>query len=89
MSPAFAAECGALQTISSVALESSTDHLREHVPVKINGTPLVRPDGTIGLGPFGSVHVSGLTIEQARAMKLELEAPQRMAIGDSAAAKVP
>ena len=40
LTPAFAAECGALQTISSVALESSTDHLREHVPVKINGTPL-------------------------------------------------
>jgi polysaccharide biosynthesis/export protein len=33
-------------------------------PVK--GQHLVRPDGTIGLGIYGAVRVSGLTVEQAR-----------------------
>src|SRR5207249_5394776 len=32
----------------------------------IAGTHLVRPDGTIGLGVYGSVFVAGLTLEQAR-----------------------
>jgi polysaccharide biosynthesis/export protein len=32
----------------------------------ITGTHLVRPDGTIGLGIYGSVYVAGLTLEQAR-----------------------
>jgi polysaccharide export outer membrane protein len=32
----------------------------------IAGTHLVRPDGTIGLGIYGSVYVAGLTLEQAR-----------------------
>jgi RNA polymerase sigma factor (sigma-70 family) len=36
-------------------------------PVKITGTPLVRPDGTIGLGPLGSVYVAGKTVEEAHA----------------------
>jgi polysaccharide export outer membrane protein len=37
------------------------------LPVQpIEGQHLVRPDGTIGLGVYGSVFVAGLTIEQAR-----------------------
>jgi polysaccharide export outer membrane protein len=32
----------------------------------IRGDHLVRPDGTIGLGVYGSVRVAGLTIDQAR-----------------------
>src|SRR5205085_2620463 len=32
----------------------------------IRGTHLVRPDGTIGLGPIGAVFVAGLTLEQAK-----------------------
>jgi protein involved in polysaccharide export with SLBB domain len=36
-------------------------------PVKITATPLVRPDGTIGLSLFGSVKVSGCTLRQAHA----------------------
>jgi protein involved in polysaccharide export with SLBB domain len=36
-------------------------------PVKISGPTLVRPDGTIGLGPLGSVLVSGRTVREARA----------------------
>lgn len=33
---------------------------------EIKGQHLVRPDGTIGLGIFGPVYVSGMTTEQAR-----------------------
>jgi polysaccharide export outer membrane protein len=33
----------------------------------IRGPHLVRPDGTVGLGVYGSVHVDGLTIDDARA----------------------
>jgi polysaccharide export outer membrane protein len=36
-------------------------------PVKIDGQRLVRPDGTIGLGQFGSVFVSGKTLAEGRA----------------------
>lgn len=34
---------------------------------QIRGEHLVRPDGTVGLGTYGSVYVAGLTIDQARA----------------------
>jgi polysaccharide export outer membrane protein len=33
---------------------------------QIQGQHLVRPDGTIGLGIYGSVHVAGLTLDEAR-----------------------
>jgi RNA polymerase sigma factor (sigma-70 family) len=36
-------------------------------PVKISGSHLVRPDGTIGLGLLGSVKVAGCTVPEARA----------------------
>ncbi len=32
----------------------------------VRGAHLVRPDGTVGLGTYGSAHVTGLTLEQAR-----------------------
>jgi polysaccharide export outer membrane protein len=32
----------------------------------IRGEHLVRPDGTVGLGKYGSVQVSGMTLEQAK-----------------------
>jgi polysaccharide export outer membrane protein len=35
-------------------------------PVKLVGPHLVRPDGTISLGPLGVVSVGGLTVERAR-----------------------
>jgi RNA polymerase sigma factor (sigma-70 family) len=35
-------------------------------PVKLTGSRLVRPDGTIGLGLLGSVMVAGLAVEEAR-----------------------
>lgn len=35
-------------------------------PQPVSGQFLVRPDGTIGLGIYGSVHVTGLTCDQAR-----------------------
>jgi polysaccharide export outer membrane protein len=34
---------------------------------QVTGEHLVRPDGTVGLGTYGSVNVTGLTLEQARA----------------------
>jgi polysaccharide biosynthesis/export protein len=34
---------------------------------QIRGEHLVRPDGTVGLGTYGSVFVAGLTLDQARA----------------------
>ncbi len=37
----------------------------------ITGYHLVRPDGTIGLGPFGSVFVAGMTIDQAKVRIVE------------------
>jgi polysaccharide export outer membrane protein len=33
---------------------------------QIRGEHLVRPDGTIGLGSYGSVHISGMTLSQAQ-----------------------
>lgn len=34
----------------------------------IDGSHLVRPDGTVHLGVYGSVHVAGFTLEQAKVM---------------------
>jgi polysaccharide export outer membrane protein len=34
---------------------------------QIAGQHIVRPDGTVGLGGYGSVHVAGMTLEQAKA----------------------
>jgi protein involved in polysaccharide export with SLBB domain len=34
---------------------------------QIRGQHIVRPDGTVGLGLYGSVYVTGLTLEQAKA----------------------
>jgi protein involved in polysaccharide export with SLBB domain len=33
---------------------------------QVRGEHLVRPDGTVSLGTYGSVHVAGLTLDQAR-----------------------
>jgi polysaccharide export outer membrane protein len=46
-----------------VLLVESTQSLRDQ---PIRGQHLVRPDGTIGLGIYGSVHVAGLTLDQAQ-----------------------
>ncbi len=37
------------------------------VQQRISGEHLVRPDGTVGLGMYGSVRVAGLTLDEARA----------------------
>src|SRR5439155_23151307 len=34
---------------------------------QIRGQHLVRPDGTVGLGQYGSVNVSGVTLAEAKA----------------------
>jgi polysaccharide export outer membrane protein len=33
---------------------------------KVEGQHLVRPDGTVGLGIYGSVYITGMTLDQAR-----------------------
>jgi polysaccharide export outer membrane protein len=33
---------------------------------QVRGEHLIRPDGTVGLGVYGSVHVAGMTIDEAR-----------------------
>jgi polysaccharide biosynthesis/export protein len=48
-----------------VLLIESTQSLRDQ---PIRGQHLVRPDGTIGLGIYGSVYVAGMTLEQAQAV---------------------
>src|SRR5262245_43746139 len=35
-------------------------------PQPVSGTHLVRPDGTVGLGIYGSVQLAGLTLDEAR-----------------------
>jgi polysaccharide export outer membrane protein len=47
--------------VTSVALVESRGFQQ------IRGQHLVRPDGTVGLGVYGSVYVDGLTIDDARA----------------------
>jgi RNA polymerase sigma factor (sigma-70 family) len=37
------------------------------LPTPVRGPHLVRPDGTVGLGTYGSAAVAGLTVERARA----------------------
>src|SRR5207244_1434161 len=34
---------------------------------QVRGEHLVRPDGTVGLGTYGEVHVAGLTLPEAKA----------------------
>jgi polysaccharide export outer membrane protein len=46
-----------------VLLIESTQGLKDQ---PIRGQHLVRPDGTVSLGMYGSVHVAGMTIEQAK-----------------------
>ena len=46
-----------------ILLIESTQSLRDQ---PIRGQHLVRPDGTIGLGIYGSVYVAGMTLEQAQ-----------------------
>jgi polysaccharide export outer membrane protein len=48
-----------------VLLIESTQSLRDQ---PIRGQHLVRPDGTVGLGIYGSVHVAGLTLDQAQSV---------------------
>lgn len=47
-----------------VLLIESTQGLRDQ---PIRGQHLIRPDGTVSLGIYGSAHVAGMTLEQARA----------------------
>jgi polysaccharide export outer membrane protein len=42
------------------------DSLEGLLTQPVRGPHLVRPDGTIGVGVYGSVYVAGLTVEEAR-----------------------
>jgi polysaccharide export outer membrane protein len=44
----------------------SVELARSRAMLQIRGEHLVRPDGTVGLGSYGSVPVAGLTIDEAR-----------------------
>jgi polysaccharide export outer membrane protein len=46
-----------------VLLIQSTQSLKDQM---LQGAHLVRPDGSVSLGIYGSVHVGGMTIEQAK-----------------------
>ncbi|MBV9125362.1 MAG: polysaccharide biosynthesis/export family protein [Planctomycetes bacterium] len=46
-----------------ILLIESTQSLRDQA---VRGQHLVRPDGTVGVGIYGSIRVGGLTLEQAR-----------------------
>src|SRR5882757_10000668 len=63
--PARAEDCGALKTISSVALQPSQTHLKEYVPVKINGV-----DKRLILDTGG--YTSQITPETTEALKLPI-----------------
>jgi polysaccharide export outer membrane protein len=47
-----------------ILLIESTEGLEKVQPVR--GPHLVRPDGTVGLGIYGSVYVNGMTVDQVR-----------------------
>jgi len=63
--PARAEDCGTLKTISSVALQPSQTHLKEYVPVKINGV-----DKRLILDTGG--YTSQITPETTEALKLPI-----------------
>jgi polysaccharide export outer membrane protein len=44
----------------------SVELAQSRAMVQVRGQHLVRPDGTVGLGTYGSVHVAGLTIAEAK-----------------------
>jgi protein involved in polysaccharide export with SLBB domain len=49
-----------------LAVQYPLDPAVETLPQAINFSALVRPDGTISLGIYGDVFVSGMTLDQAR-----------------------
>lgn len=58
--------------------------LRKDLPKLASDDYLVRPDGTVGLGPYGPVRVSGLTAAQARdaiSMHLTKYAKKKRTVG--------
>jgi polysaccharide biosynthesis/export protein len=62
----LAAETPAYVIEAPDILKIEATGLRKDLPKLASDDYLVRPDGTINLGSYGSVNVSGLTIVQAR-----------------------
>ncbi len=52
--------------LNSDGLPISTERPTPLWPQPVTGQFLVRPDGTVGLGVYGSTQLAGLTLEQAR-----------------------
>jgi protein involved in polysaccharide export with SLBB domain len=52
--------------ITAYRLECRSPHTRRLAAQQLCGEHLVRPDGTLSLGPFGSVYITGMTVGQCR-----------------------
>lgn len=63
--PPYVIEAPDVLTIEVVLKDPETGATTGLRPQPISGSFIVRPDGTVGLGAYGTVYVSGLTIEQA------------------------
>jgi polysaccharide export outer membrane protein len=56
-----------LKTVLKGAFQVTVSLAQSRALLQIRGEHLVKQDGTIGLGTYGSVFVAGLTLQQARA----------------------
>lgn len=65
--PPYVIEAPDVLTIEAVLKDPKTGATDRLPTQPISGSFLVRPDGTVGLGVWGSVSVTGLTTEQASA----------------------
>ena len=52
--------------INANKLQVTVNLSQSRAPQRINGPHLIRPDGTIGLGTYGSVKVTGMTLPEVR-----------------------
>ena len=65
--PPYVIEAPDILTIEAKVKDTKTGKSEPFPAPVVSGQHLVRADGTVGLGEWGSVAVSGLTIEQAAA----------------------
>ena len=72
--PPYVVEAPDILTIDVQARDPKTGAVKP-IP-EVGGQHLVRPDGTIGLGAWGSVPVAGLTVGQVAATVREAVAPR-------------
>ena len=53
--------------VEATTKDAKTGAVQPLVPQALGGSSVVRPDGTVNLGLWGSVYVAGLTLDQASA----------------------